>query len=453
MKRLCLLLALLLALTPLGALAEKYDSLPPVFNVSVEVQKEEFGRKQRYLIREMLVTTNETVNQELKAIGDGYVDTLYASMPDDPTKNPARNNRLDVEVLWYRTGQSWLSTLTFARMTVKRAQTQCPFTTRTYDLETGERILLTDVFSDDSKAWGVLADGVRSHLEYIFPAHERDSAAIDRLTSREALEQADFTLSGMELTLHYPAGEVVADKTGIAHVRFFYPQFEGMMTDRAAQQTDNSRWKFVAITCDDGPNYTQSAKALNSLRRGGVRATYFTVGKVAAEYPDILQRMSDENHVIANHSYSHKSGYALSEKGRLESLAKVDALYEELIGVKTMLFRCPGGTYPPWIEAGIDKPIIQWSVDTYDYRGRKANVILNSVKQYVREGDIILMHDTTNHMNEAVPMVAEYLWNNGYMPVTVDELMASCGVTMQPAVVYHRCQDGDTTTRKDSNLN
>ena len=45
----------------------------------------------------------------------------------------------------------------------------------------------------------------KKHLSSIFPGEERDAQAIERLCTRESLEQADFTLSGMELTLHYPA--------------------------------------------------------------------------------------------------------------------------------------------------------------------------------------------------------------------------------------------------------
>lgn len=43
----------------------------------------------------------------------------------------------------------------------------------------------------------------KKHLNSIFPSEERDAQAIERLCTRESLEQADFTLSGMELTLHY----------------------------------------------------------------------------------------------------------------------------------------------------------------------------------------------------------------------------------------------------------
>lgn len=77
----------------------------------------------------------------------------------------------------------------------------------------------------------MLAEGVRTHMNEIFPDEERDSAAIEALCSRESLEEADFTLSGMELTLHYAASSVIPGKVTLTHVRFFYPQFEGMMTE------------------------------------------------------------------------------------------------------------------------------------------------------------------------------------------------------------------------------
>ena len=83
----------------------------------------------------------------------------------------------------------------------------------------------------------------KKHLNSIFPGEERDAQAIERLCTRESLEQADFTLSGMELTLHYPASAVLPGKVTLTHVRFFYPEFAGMMTETGIAATDNSRWK------------------------------------------------------------------------------------------------------------------------------------------------------------------------------------------------------------------
>ncbi len=63
------------------------------------------------------------------------------------------------------------------------------------------------------------------------------------------------------------------------------------------------------------------------------------------------------------------------------------------------------------------------------------------------------MHDTSDHMFEAVPTWAEYLTERGFMMVTVAELAAAQGVTPENSVVYYRMLNGVYADRKDSNTN
>lgn len=394
-----------------------------------------------FLKTESLKTANPKVDAAIKEIVDGYAAELFPTLP--PMKTPRKNARLDVNVVYYRTGQSWLSTMILARVSVGRVQRESPFTTRTFDLKTGERVLLSDLFPSDSAAWALLAQRVRTHILSLFPNDRPDEAALAALCARDALENADFTLSAMELTLHYPASAVFAGRAGLMHVRFFYPELSGMMTEAGALQTDNSRWKMVAVTCDDGPAYAESAKALDAFREAGARVTYFIVGKKLTGFGDILMREFDENHVIACHTYNHWSGYSIKHmENRLREVAMTNDLLYELSGEGVRYFRAPGGTYPPWVECGIGLPIIQWSVDTYDYTGKSAKKIFYSVRNNVSDGDIILMHDSGAQMNKAVPLIADYLLGSGYLMVTLDELAAYQGVEPLPNGVYHRLDNG-----------
>ena len=66
---------------------------------------------------------------------------------------------------------------------------------------------------------------------------------------------------------------------------------------------------------------------------------------------------------------------------------------------------------------------------------------------------MILLHDTGDILHTAINDVATWLWNNGFMPVSVEELALAQGVTLQPDVVYHRFYQGDFSPRLDSNTN
>lgn len=454
-KRLCLYLTALLMITLLTpALAQgKPDQLPALFKLSYEQEERVLGKNEQLIYKEYLITANEQVNRELRQLVDELDEQYSPLVPPDERKNARRNNRLDVETSYRLSGDSWLSMMVCARITAKRQQQSYPFTTRTYDLKTGQRILLTDLFSEDSPGWALLSERVQAHLQGVFPAEDRDEAQIARLSSTEALRQAEFTLGGMELTLHYQASQLFPDKVGLLHVRFFYPELEAMLTPEAARQMDNRGYKMVALTFDDGPRHNNSIKALNALRKGGGRGTFFVVGKMLLEGMDILHRQHDANHLIANHSYNHWSGYSMKAPSRLKEVAAVDEIMLQHLGEKTRFFRAPGGTYPPWVEAQIGLPIIQWSVDTYDFRGLKPVNILYNVRKNVQDGDIILMHDTGNYLFKALPNVCQYLHDQGYLMVSIEELACAHGVQTEPDIVYHRFLNGDYSERRDSNTN
>ncbi len=452
MKRIAALLLCLLVYLPVFAQAEKYDSTPEIFDIKYQTLERKEDDNRYFVSKEYLITTNESVNAELKAAADAFDEQLFPLMQPDPSKNARRNSRLDIEALHYITGETCLSTMVLARYTFDRAQVFSPFVTATYDLATGEKIALTDLFDAESPAWELMAERVESHLNSLFELDERNPEAVAALCTREKLESASFTLSGYELTLHYEAKEVYPTRAGLMHVRFFYDELHPYMTELGLKHTDNSRWKMVAFTCDDGPRYGETQNTLANFRKGGARATFFTAGKNVADSPDIVMRTFDQNHIVASHSYNHFSGYTMSAETMRKEITDHNAVLQQYTGENVTMFRAPGGTYPPWIEADIHLPVMQWSVDTYDYTGKDYKKIYYSVRNNVKDGDMILCHDSGAELHKAVPLMTEYLKKNGYLMVTVEELARANGVIIEPNGVYFRFIDGDYSPRLDSNL-
>ena len=93
---------------------------------------------------------------------------------------------------------------------------------------------------------------------------------------------------------------------------------------------------------------------------------------------------------------------------------------------------------------------IQWSLDTYDWRGRSTSAVMSKVRSAIQDGDIILCHDIKKNAPETTRQMVRYLEEEGYMLLTVDELFAKDGVELQPKKVYYRCQDGETGKREDT---
>ena len=164
----------------------------------------------------------------------------------------------------------------------------------------------------------------------------------------------------MELTLHYAAGDIVPGKVTLTHARFFYPDLRALMTETGLAATDNSRWKMVAVTFDDGPKDYPSTYTLDALRKIGARGTYFTVGKQLERYGYVLQKQYDQNHIFGTHTFHHWGGGSFkSDESRLRELALSAEWTLPLVGEEASLFRAPGGTYPSWVETGMPMPIIQ----------------------------------------------------------------------------------------------
>ena len=152
--------------------------------------------------------------------------------------------------------------------------------------------------------------------------------------------------------------------------------------------------------------------------------------------------------VSAQDSLSIRFGY-LSHQQALQAMPdKVNKVMIETIGIPVRYDRAPGGLYPKMQKAKVQWPFIQWSLDTYDWRNeRPVKTIMNSVRKKLADGDIILCHDIKGHTPEVARQIADYLAEQGYMLLTIDELFAKDGVTLEVGQVYYRCVDGDTSKK------
>ena len=150
MKRLlALLLTLLCAVGTASAEPEKYEAMPAIFAVTVEENERKIDEGSAYVYKEYVTTTNPDINAELRAIVDAYDREFSPTLQPDPRKRGKRGSVLNIGTVYYRTGEKYLSTLTIARVSYEEQQLSTAFTTRTWDLETGRRLTLADLFEDD----------------------------------------------------------------------------------------------------------------------------------------------------------------------------------------------------------------------------------------------------------------------------------------------------------------
>jgi peptidoglycan/xylan/chitin deacetylase (PgdA/CDA1 family) len=431
------LLALALLLPGMGR-AEKASAFPAFFQVKYKVEERKFNSDRCFVSKEHVTTALSQVDEEINALVDGFDDAMAGQMTPDKGKNPKRNSRLDIHVVNTRSGESALSFLVLARETYQRKQKQSPIAGRVYDMATGQKITLNDLFSEDSEAWGVLADAVREQLNAYFPAQTADPEALNALCTREALLETPFMLGPVCLSLHYEARTLYPKQGSLMRVTVPYSAMKGMMTEYGRKQTDNSNYKMVALTFDDGPAHTTTATLLNNLRHNGAQATFFIVGDRIEEHAYIVLRENDENHSIQSHHFKH-TDTSKSTIGRIQSYTeKMYKAMTETFGLGPLMLRAPYGIFDYFIKAKVNLPLIEWDVDTKDWTGKSSAAVLNVVKKEVKEGSIILMHDIKDHTPESGRLAAEWLYDNGYMCVTVEDLFMHYGREMVPNKIYYR---------------
>lgn len=451
-KMLSLLLAvMLLASLFIPALAEKMEPGMPLQEChKVTAVKNDTTQKNKSVIRLWTLDTyDDSVDAELAELTQEYVDRLGPTL-QKAANTTSKNSRLEVEVRYSRTGLTWMSFLVQARTTYHRQLIGQEFTSRTYDMTTGERVYLTDIFGEDSEGWNILRSAVDAKVREYFPEETPDEAALSTLLTDEGLRNLDFTLHGMSLVIHLHAGTFYPGKNTLIEVPLYYPDIRPYMTMKAFMETDNlSYYKTIALTFDDGPNRTNTTVMLNNLLETGTRATFFVLGERIASNADLVQREHDEGHAVASHNYKHGDVSKMSGSAIRSQKTKFDAACLPVLGISARFARVPYGLYPDMIKAKGGMPLIQWSVDTYDWREERTNAtILKNVKKQFTDGDIVLMHDIKDRTPKLAKAMIEYLQEEGYMILTIDELFAKDGVVLQEDVVYFRCVDGVTTIKQ-----
>ena len=451
MKKRCrrfagLMTALAIALTALLFAPAGAETLQECHRVT-NSYKDQKGKNKTVVRLWHAETANEAVTQEINGIAETFAEELGSDLP--AAKNTGDgNSRLDVEIRYSRTGLTWMSFLIQARTIFHRELTDQRIASRTYDMTTGARITLDLIFDESSEAWALMADRVRETLRNYWPEEEPDAAALEKLCTPEALTKAEFTLHGMSLVLHYPASLLYEGKHTLMEVPFYYPEIRNMMTEKAREETDNlSYYKTVALTFDDGPKNPRSALVLDALMQKGVRATFFCIGNLVKKAYWIVQREHDAGHAVASHNWTHDNVNSLSGKTLQAMPEKVNKVMTETIGIPVRYDRAPGGLYPKMQKANVQWAFIQWSLDTYDWRGRTPAAVLSSVKKKIADGDIILCHDIKEYAPDNTRKIVKYLEEEGYLFLTVDELFAKDGVELEIGQVYYRCADGDTSKK------
>lgn len=192
---------------------------------------------------------------------------------------------------------------------------------------------------------------------------------------------------------------------------------------RAVAASNMVESKKIALTFDDGPHPYYTEQLLDGLKERDVRATFFVLGKHAEQYPELVERMNEEGHLIGNHTYSHMQLSQRNSEAFKEELIKTNELLEELTGQEVQYVRPPYGTWDKKFEKELNMFPVLWNIDPLDWSSKNVTGIVQKVKSKAKDNGIILMHDEYKTTVTAALQIIDELKEEGYEFVTVEELL------------------------------
>lgn len=162
--------------------------------------------------------------------------------------------------------------------------------------------------------------------------------------------------------------------------------------------------KKLYLTFDAGFENGSTEKILDALKKHGVKGTFFLVGNYLETSPDLVRRMVEEGHTVANHTFSHPD---MSKIGDMESfkaeLQKNEELYREVTGREMpKLYRPPQGKF---CESNLKMAkelgyhTVFWSlayVDWYENDQPTPEQAFGKLVPRIHPGAVVLLHSTSS---------------------------------------------------------
>jgi peptidoglycan/xylan/chitin deacetylase (PgdA/CDA1 family) len=176
----------------------------------------------------------------------------------------------------------------------------------------------------------------------------------------------------------------------------------------------------VVITFDDGPVPRTTRPILAALAAQCAKATFFMVGEMAKEYPDLVREVAEQGHTIGTHTWSHRDLRRLPEdKMKAQIETALNGVAAAAGAPIAPFFRYPYLSYGPATVAYLQsRNIAQFAVDVdaFDWRTHSAQGVVRKVMAGLRQTGrgIILLHDIHDSTAGAMPQLLAQLKAKGY---------------------------------------
>lgn len=236
----------------------------------------------------------------------------------------------------------------------------------------------------------------------------------------------------------------------VAYIRLFNPTaFESAFSPASRPlpvYNVSTEEKKVAISFDAAWGEEKTDEILKILEDHNVKTTFFLVGYWVDKYPDRVKQIYDAGHEIGNHSNTHPHMSELSSAQISQELSALSDKVEAITGTRPTLFRPPYGDYDDQVVLQARKDgyeVIQWNVDSLDWKNLGVDPMIKQVTKEINPGDIILFHNNSQYITQALPSILDYIQSQGYEIVPVSELVLEGEYWIDHTGCQHAGKAGD----------
>jgi peptidoglycan/xylan/chitin deacetylase (PgdA/CDA1 family) len=152
----------------------------------------------------------------------------------------------------------------------------------------------------------------------------------------------------------------------------------------------------VALTFDDGPDPVYTPQVLEILAAHDAVATFFLVGRRAAEHPQIVRHILDDGHCIGSHTWSHPELAQTRLTRLVGEIGRGRRVLEQVAGTRVVLFRPPKGHLDLRVSVAarlVRVDVWKWSLDAADWHVGRTEAEIGAALAGVGSGDVVLLHD------------------------------------------------------------
>ncbi len=188
--------------------------------------------------------------------------------------------------------------------------------------------------------------------------------------------------------------------------------------------------KVLYLTFDAGYENGCTETILDTLKAHEVKAAFFLVGNYIGKNADLVRRMAQEGHIVANHTMHHYDMSKLTDPSAFaKELQDLEALYKQTTGQEMPKFyRPPQGIYSEEnlkMAQELGYKTVFWSLAYVDWNNDAQPTreeALQKLLPRTHPGAVVLLHSTSNTNAQILDELLTKWKEAGYRFGTVEEL-------------------------------